>query len=50
MQEAGSCTARFPMEDSLLNGYSSKEESSSGVCVPSSIGIYWGISCITIGE
>lgn len=50
MQEAGSCTARFPMEDSLLNSHSSKEESSSGVCVPSSTGIYWGISCITIGE
>lgn len=50
MQESGSCTARFPMEDSLLNSSSSKEESISGVCVPSSIGIYWGISCITIGE
>lgn len=48
MQESGSCTARrFPMEDSLLNSYSRKEECISGICTPSSIGISWGITCIT---
>lgn len=51
MQKSGSCAARrIPMEDSLLYSYGRKEESISGICMSSTIGIYWGITCITTAD